>query len=134
MAKADTPDGTPQAGDTIPNPAQPLAGTVVPEKTDSASFVREIENYPGYPKRKFHPVHGGIALNNPNEEASLSPQTDWFDTPEAADAARTWTEAHIAGAHNTRAKLEALDEAGHPVVRNSVQAHEQISKGVPEPL
>lgn len=124
----------PAPGDTLANPAQPLAPTKVPEPTKADSFVHKVEAFLGYPKMKYHPVHGGIQLNNPNEEASLLPATDWKDTPELADAARTWTEAHVAGANNTRAKLDALDEAGHPVVRNSVQADESIRAGTPEPL
>ena len=79
-------------------------------------------------------MHGGVELKNPNEEAGLMSPSDWFDTPEEADAARTWTEAAMASAHNTRAKLQALDEAGRAIVRNSVQADQAIRGGKTEPL
>lgn len=129
-----SPDVAPKPGDKVLNPAQPLAETVIPEDGKADAFVQDAANFPGYPKKKWHPVHGGITLENPNQEAGLLTPTDWFDTPELADASRTWTEAHAVGAQNTRAKLAALDEAGRFVVRNSVQAHEAAKSGRPEPL
>lgn len=130
------PDEAPptEPGTTIANPAEPLAPTTIPEPARPQSFIQQVENFAGYPKRKYHPVHGGIDLQNPNEEAGLLPASDWFDTPEQADAARTWTEAHVASAHNTRAKLGVHDDAGQAIVRNSVQADEAIKRGQAEPL
>jgi hypothetical protein len=120
---------------TIANPAHPLAPTVVPAPAPKATFIQKVESFFGYPKTKYHPVHGAVTVADPNEEASLAgPTTDWFDSPELADASRTWTEAHIAGAANTRAKLAALDAAGLPIVRNSAASDHKISKGTAEPL
>lgn len=124
----------PKPGDQIANPAEPLAPTKIAERAKPEAFIQPMENFPGYPKRKFHPVHGGIEVKNPHEEAGLLPATDWFDSPELADAARTWTEAHVAGAHNTREKLAVHDDAGQAVVRNSVQADEAVRRGAAEPL
>ena len=129
-----TPDVPPEPGTEIANPAQPLAPTKVPGPADAASFITKVEAFSGYPKTKYHPVHGAITLNNPNEEAGLATPNDWFDTAGQADAARTWTEAAVVQANNTRAKLATLDDAGHPIVRNSVQAHEATRAGTPEPL
>ena len=56
------------------------------------------------------------------------------DDPELADAARTWTEAEAARHYNMRRKLDVLQDAGHPVVRNSVQADEALRRGQTEPL
>jgi hypothetical protein len=107
----------------------------VPAPAPKATFIQKVEGFFGFPKTKYHPVHGAVTVTDPNEEASLAgPATDWFDTPELADKSRTWTEAHMAGAANTRAKLAALDAAGLPIVRNSAAAHEAIRKGTPEPL
>ena len=127
------PPAAPEPGQELSNPAQPLAPTVVPEPASSAAFITPGVTA-GYPKTKFHPVHGAVELKDANEEAGLMSPTDWFNTPEEADAARTWTEANIAGAHNTRAKMQALDEAGRPIVRNSVQADMSIRSGKTEPL
>lgn len=126
-------------GSKIPNPAEPYAPTEVPERAGADSFKRVAaqggpQPAPGYPKLKYHPVHGGVEIKDAEEEACLMPKTDWFDTPELADAARTWTEAEIVRQHNLRAKLKELDDAGHPMVRNSVQSDEAIRSGRLEPL
>lgn len=121
-------------GDKSANPAEPLAPTTIPAAADPAPFLSGAVSHPGFPKTVYHPVHGGITLTDPNQEAQLIDRRSWFDLPELADAARTWTEAHIAGANNTRAKLAAHDEAGHALVRNSVQADESVRAGNAEPL
>lgn len=123
-------------GDQLPNPAEPYAPVRIPDRQDASSFVKaKGPGAPsGYPKMKYHPVHGGIEVKDGEEEGALQPKTDWFDTAELADAARTWTEAEIVRQHNLRQKLETLDEAGHPIVRNSVQADESLRRGKPEPL
>lgn len=128
-----------EPGTKIPNPAEPYAPTVIPERAGAESFKRVFEQGgprpgPGYPKLKYHPVHGGIEIKDAEEEACLMPKTDWFDTPELADAARTWTEAEMVRMHNLRAKLHELDDAGHPMVRNSVQSDEAIRNARIEPL
>lgn len=125
------------AGDRLPNPAQPYAETVVPERPDASSFMRPGvgELHPsGYPKLKYHPVHGGITVKDPGEESNLYPPTDWFDSAELADMARTHTEAEAVRFNNQIAKLKEMEEKGHPVVRNSVQADEAIRLAQPEPL
>jgi hypothetical protein len=124
---------TPKPGDTILNPAQPYAATVIPDAPTAESFLRNRPaSMPGYPKMKWHPVHGGVTVDNPTDEATLG--SDWRNSPEEADASRTATEAWIAQAHNTRAKIQELDEQGHPIVRNSAQADEAIRAGKAEPL
>lgn len=133
-----TPD-RPPPGTMITNPAEPYAATEVPERPDASSFVKvaggaEYKTPIGYPKIRYHPVHGGVTVKDAAEEGALQPKTDWFDTPELADAARTWTEAVVAWTNNQNRKLEVLKEAGHPIVRDSVQADESIRRGYPEPL
>ena len=124
----------PEPGAELANPAEPLAATKVPDRADASAYVAPGAVAPGFPRMKFHPVHGGVEIKTPDELAGLQPATDWFDTAEAADAARTWTEAHVAMTQNSRAKLGAHDEAGHTVVRNSVQADESVRRGLTEPL
>ena len=128
------PGTEPEPGTELPNPAQPLAPTQVPEAASAKSFLNTAQAPAGFPTMRYHPVHGGIPIADPNELASLQPASDWFDSPEKADAARTYTEATVAHAHNMRSKLGVLDDAGHPIVRNSVQADEAIRRGAAEPL
>jgi hypothetical protein len=128
------PIDPPKPGDIIANPAEPLAPTVVPEKTDPSVFLNPEAAHEGYPKTLYHPVHGAIELTDPNMESQLQDRRSWFHLPELADAARTWTEAHITAAANTAAKLASHAEAGHAVVRNSVQADLAVRAGRPEPL
>lgn len=123
-------------GTMLPNPAEPYAPVAIPERADASSFVKAVgdQKPQGYPKLKYHPVHGGVVIKDPGEEGALQPPTDWFDSAELADAARTWTEAEIVRQNNLRRKLEVLDEAGHPIVRNSVQADEALRGAKVEPL
>jgi hypothetical protein len=124
-------------GTRVANPAQPYADTVVPERPDASAFLRAGANttHPdGYPKLKYHPVHGGITVKDQGEEAALYPPTDWFDSAELADMARTHTEAEAVRMHNQMVKLEELKEKELPVVRNSVQADEAIRLARAEPL
>jgi hypothetical protein len=126
-----------QPGSQISNPAQPYAMTTVPERRDASAFLRagaDTTHPQGFPKVKYHPVHGGITVKDPGEEAALMPPTDWFDSAELADLARTHTEAEAARVHNQMVKLEELKEKDLPVVRNSVQADEAIRRGLTEPL
>lgn len=126
-------------GSTIANPAEPYASTKIPERADASSFVKAAAGLvPAppvlFPKIKYHPVHGGVTVKDAKEEGALFPPTDWFDSAELADAARTWTEAEIVRQNNLREKLKVLDDAGHPVVRNSVQSDEAIRRAQTEPL
>jgi hypothetical protein len=123
-----------QPGDTLLNPAQPLAPTVVPPPADVSKFLNTTPGVSGYPKRLYHPVHGEVEVADPGQEASLKTPRDWFATPEQADAARTATEAWIVQHNNMRAKLKAHDDAGHALVRNSNAADQSIRSGQPEPL
>lgn len=126
------PDGRPQR---VQNPAQPLAETEVPEKRPEAkAFLRGGPVPTAYPKLKFHPVHGGVEVKDANEEGGLYPPTDWFDSPELADLARTETEAQAVLFQNMMAKAKVLEDRGLPVVRNSVQADEATRAGQAEPL
>lgn len=126
--------GDVQPGDTLLNPSQPLAPTVIAPPADVTKFLAETPGMSGYPKKKYHPVHGEVEVADPGQEASLRTPRDWFDTPEQADAARTATEAWMVHANNLRAKLKVHDDSGHNVVRNSVQADQSIRSGQPEPL
>jgi len=128
------PAPPPQPGERVPNPAQPYASLAVPQPQDKAAFVAPGTVASGFPKTLYHPVHGGIELADPAEEASLVPRTDWFNTPEEADAHRTYTEAQLAAHKTLTAKLQALEEAGKGVVHNSVQAHQNLLAGRAEPL
>jgi len=126
-----------EPGSELPNPAEPYASTRVPERLEAKAFMREgfdPQHPPGYPKMRYHPVHGGVIVQNAGEEGGLEPKTDWFDTPELADAARTWTEAEIVRQHNLREKLKTLDDRGLKTVRNSVQADEALRNAKVEPL
>jgi hypothetical protein len=88
--------------------------------------------YAGYPKTKWHPVHGAKTVNDPNEEHETFDR-NWFDTPAAADAARTDREAGLVVHRNMRVKLNA-HENDKGVVRNSVQAQESLDRTGFEPL
>jgi hypothetical protein len=124
-------------GTRLANPAEPYAVTEQPPRAEAKAFMREGAEgvHPsGYPKMKYHPVHGGVEVTEPGQESALYPKTDWFDSPELADAARTHTEAEIVRIKNQLAKLETLDKLGLPVVRNSVQADESIRRSQAEPL
>jgi hypothetical protein len=130
-------EGDIKPGTRVANPAQPYADTEVPERKDASSFLRaghDSTHPQGYPKLKYHPVHGGVTVKDQGEEAALVPPTDWFDTPELADLARTHTEAEAVRTYNQMVKLEELKERGHPVVRNSVQSDEAIRRAQTEPL
>jgi hypothetical protein len=133
--QAPPPGAAPEPGAKMANPAEPLAETVVPERhqAEGSPFIRKGASA-GFPKPKWHPVHGKIELRSADEEAGLVNPSDWFDSPERADAARTWTEAHTVMHANYAAKAMAHEEAGHPVVRNSVAADEAVRRGSPEPL
>ena len=93
---------------------------------------------PGWPRVRFHPVHGRREFADPYEAAEVGQddaEGDWrFKTAAEADMARTDTEAGLAIAHNMRTKLGAIDEADHGVVRNSASAQEALDAGKPEPL
>jgi hypothetical protein len=124
-------------GGRVANPAQPYADTEIPERADASSFMRPgfDKTHPeGYPKLKYHPVHGGIEVKDAAEEGALMPSTDWFDSAELADLARTHTEAESVRIHNQVVKLKELEERGHPVVRNSVASDEAIRRAQTEPL
>jgi hypothetical protein len=122
-----------EPGQQLPNPAEPYATTTVPERANASVFTEGQAAGPsGYPKVKYHPVHGGVNVDTPEQEGGLQPKTDWFDSPELADLARTWTEAEVARTYNQLEKLKTLE--GKPVVRNSAQADEAIRRGQTEPL
>ena len=122
-----------EPGTQLPNPAEPYATTPVPERASASVFTEGAPAGPsGYPKVKYHPVHGGVNVNTPEEEGGLQPKTDWFDSAELADMARTYTEAEVARVNNQLEKLRTLE--GKPIVRNSVQADEAIRRGQTEPL
>jgi len=122
-----------EPGSQLPNPAEPYARTVVPERASASVFTEGQAAGPsGYPKVKFHPVHGGVTVNTAEEEGGLVPKTDWFDSPELADMARTYTEAEVARTSNQLEKLKTLE--GKPIVRNSAQADEAVRRGQTEPL
>jgi hypothetical protein len=119
---ADEPREAPLAATTTPNPDKPAP---VPETAG------EPRRFRGYPKKKWHPVHGAREARDPNEEAELFDR-NWFDTPEGADAARTEREAQIVLHKNARVRVDEHEERG--VVRNSVAAQESLDRGAAEPL
>jgi hypothetical protein len=122
-------------GDQLLNPVSPLIPTVIEPPAEAAKFMADPAGQPsGYPKRLYHPVHGEIELKDPGEESRLQARRDWFDTPEQADMARTASEAWIAQHHNMRRKLQAHDDAGQAIVRNSNQSDQSLRSGQPEPL
>jgi hypothetical protein len=118
------------------NVASPPTAGAAPPSSDKPAPVPESAGEPrrffrGYPKKKWHPVHGAKEARDPNEEAELFDR-NWFDTPEAADAARTQREADIVVHKNQRVHVDEHEERG--VVRNSVQAQESLDAGNLEPL
>ena len=87
----------------------------------------------GLPAKVYHPVFGEKEVKDANEAFALS--QDWFNTPEEADAHRTWTEAEMNRHHNMNVKTQAATSEGAPgVLRNSNQATMNANKGNPEPL
>ena len=122
--------------DAMANPAEPLAPTVVnakPMEERNRSLVGKAMS--GYPKWKYHEIHGGVMVNDPSEEAGLmGPPTDWADTPEEIDMRRTATAAWETHHANIQAKLNKHADAGREVVRNSVTADESVRRGNAEPL
>ena len=93
---------------------------------------------PGWPRVRFHPVHGRREFADPYEAVEFGQDDekgDWrFKSASEADMHRTDTEAGLAVANNMRTKLAAIDEAEQPVVRNSVAAQESLDSGHAEPL
>lgn len=98
----------------------------------------EKKSLPGWPLVRFHPVFGRKEFADPYEAAEFGQDDskgDWrFKTAEAADLARTDTEAGMVIANNMRTKLGQHDEAKTGVVRNSVAAQESLDSGHNEPL
>lgn len=113
-----------------PKPAAQQSGAIptaepgVPiERPDAAAFLVKSPPAPSpYPKVKFHPVHGGVTVKDPVEEAGLH---GWFDTPEEADMHRTWLDAELVRARNMAERLKAMGDK--PVVQNSVQ-HDEAAR------
>jgi len=94
---------------------------------DAKAFLREgadTTHPSGYPKVKFHPVHGGITVKDAGEEANLAEPHSWFDSAELADAHRTYTEAETVRLHGYAKALKAMDDKKEPVVDESVSATE----------
>jgi hypothetical protein len=100
---------------------------------DQPKKADEKRALPGWPKTRFHPVHGRKDFADPYEAAEFGQDDDkgdWrFKTAAEADMHRTDTEAGVAIANNMRTKLEAHDEAGVGVVRNSASAQESLDSG-----
>lgn len=129
-------------------PATLVAPPTAEDPSRGFAPARAVERgFPGYPKDKFHPVFGKRTVGDPNEEAVLQPAHNWFDSAEAADAARTDREAQQVLHMNQRVKVDGalngavpttmedaavLGDAG--IVRNSVSATESLKSGHPEPL
>jgi hypothetical protein len=118
------PQEAPQAAATTPRADEPAP---VPETANEPR-----RRFAGYPKRKWHPIHGAKDANDPNEEAEFFDR-NWFDTPEAADAARTQREADIVVHRNRDCLVEEHDKR-QGVVRNSVAAQESRDQGRLEPI
>lgn len=81
-----------------------------------------------YPKAKWHPVHGKITLPDAATEAKLVNPSQWFDSPEAADAHRTADEAWLTHQAMLTAKLKSYADAtpaAQPVVQDSNQSAAQ---------
>lgn len=140
---------------TEPNP---VPATAIPAPIATSASVKPTvaaqppaakpkkQSFAGYPKIKYHPVKGAVTIEDPNEEAALSPPHDYFDTAGEADAHRTEREAQQVIHHNTSVKVAAkLDgksvDLNDPmangtggVVRNSVQATESLNATGAEPL
>lgn len=93
---------------------------------------------PGWPRTRFHPVHGRREFADPYEAAEFGQSDeigDWrFKSAAEADMARTDTEAGLNVAHNMRTKLAEIDEREQPVARNSASAQESVDAGHVEPL
>jgi hypothetical protein len=144
-------EGPQPADEAPPVPASPFTAED-PSRTLHASYRPDavVAAFPGFPKSKFHPVYGLRTVNDPNEEASLAPAHNWFDTAEEADMHRTDREAQLVLHNNSRVKADASlaafgndgthdvpddvvrGEAG--IVRNSVAATESLKSGFAEPL
>ena len=124
------------SGALIANPAEPAAPTKAPPVVDNSSLINRGAVGVAAPVAKtlYHPVHGAVIVKDANEEASLSPRTDYFNTPEEADMHRTATEAWTTYAFNQAEKLRTHAEAGHQVVRNSVQSDMSLRSGAAVPL
>lgn len=135
MAKEDTQ--APTAG-----PAPQTAED--PSRTPTVNL--KASTFAGYPKTRYHPVYGAREIKDPNEEASLQPAHNWFNTAEEADAHRTQREAEQVVHYNARVRVDAASSDGKVnlkdpavtgsdgIVRNSVTATESLKSGFPEPL
>ena len=115
------------------NRERPAAETKPAEPRDGKPTL------PGYPKVRFHPVHGRREFKDPYECAEFGQEDDkgdWrFKTAAEADSARTGAEAELTHLHNLRSKLAEIADTDQGVVRNSVQAQESIDQGnAGEPL
>ena len=128
--------------------AKPVEAKPTPDPA-KASEGESKPSFVGFPMVKFHPIFGRKSAADPNEAATMfQPETDWKETAELADMARTETEALQVMAHNQRVKLDAntaLQKGEEPApatgenavkgpVRNSVAAQESLNAGHLEPL
>ena len=116
----------------------PREPPVVTEEDKKQTAAPEKKTLPGWPRVRFHPVHGRREFADPYEAAEFGQDDekgDWrFKSAAEADMARTDTEAGMVIAHNMRTKLAQVDEADGGVVRNSVSAQESLDAGHSEPL
>lgn len=137
------------AEEVTPVAPQPPAPAAVAETTPPVTHEKpevkpeppaspEKKSLPGWPKTRFHPVHGRKDFADPYEAAEYGQDDDkgdWrFKSAAEADLHRTDTEAGVVIANNMRTKLGQHDEQGKGVVRNSVSAQESLDSGHVEPL
>ena len=125
----------PNSGPGVPNPAQPEVPTPpMPERQSAADFAGPEGAPTPYPKVLFHPVYGGVTVEDGNQEAALYPRGAWFNSAAEADMARTHTEAVLVYQRNQADKLRQLEEMNRQVVRNSAQADEALRGNQGQPL
>jgi hypothetical protein len=133
--------------DTAPEVAPLVAPFSTEDPSRGVAATGKAPVFAGFPKNKYHPVYGLRVIADPNEEATLMPKHNWFDTAEEADAHRTEREAQQVIHYNARVRVDGALNGSAPttmddkavtgeegIVRNSVAATESLKSGFAEPL
>jgi hypothetical protein len=87
--------------------------------------------FPSFPLTYYHPVHGAVTVNTPEEAAqTFTVPTDWFKTAAEADAHRTEREAGMVIHNGVRGQITLHEEGERGVVMHSVTHQETNDQAV----
>ena len=86
---------------------------------------------PTFPQTVYHPVQGAVTLTDAEHAARVvTVPTDWFATPQEADAHRTENEAQVVIHYGRRGQVQKYQDADEGVVHHSVTHQETVDRRV----